>query len=415
MKPLNPYQTLIQNLPEAIFTCDTQGFIKNYNKAAVNLWGRELVTGKDKWHGSWKIYKEDGADLPLDKYPTAISLKEGKPYNGTEIIIQRQDGSFQHVTPHVFPLFNAQSELTGVVNMLIEVSAIAGKEKRQAEKYRNLIENAADGIFLIDLRGNFLSANKSGCKMLGYDKESLLQLNVQNLVPPQYAGKLLLNLYILQIGYSVLIERQFKRKDGTFFYAELNVQTISGGNIQVIARDITYRKNAEEKLRLSITHYDLLANATRDTVWDWDIINNNVSYNEGIVEMFGFKHCAVELNKEWRESKIHPDDKQMVSDTTANSFKNGFKNFQLEYRFRCGDDTYKYISERSFILFDENEIPVRMTGVMQDITERKRAEEECRNIKYELAGQKVQEQKKNSESYIKSTGKGTKAHWRRVA
>src|SRR5437868_4331212 len=63
------YFQLVENLPAAIYTCDEDGYIKFYNKAAAILWGREPELGTDLWCGSWKIYHLDGSFMPLDECP----------------------------------------------------------------------------------------------------------------------------------------------------------------------------------------------------------------------------------------------------------------------------------------------------------------------------------------------------------
>ena len=70
------YIDLIQNLPAAVYTCDTDGTILLYNKAAVSLWGREPERGKDRWCGSWKIYNEEGVRKPHAFSPLAIAIKK---------------------------------------------------------------------------------------------------------------------------------------------------------------------------------------------------------------------------------------------------------------------------------------------------------------------------------------------------
>src|SRR5690606_27997243 len=82
---------LLSSLPAAIYTTDTEGYITSFNKAAVNLWGREPEKGKDLWCGSWKIYRMDGSPLPLDACPMAVTLKEKRPVYGEQIIIERPD------------------------------------------------------------------------------------------------------------------------------------------------------------------------------------------------------------------------------------------------------------------------------------------------------------------------------------
>ena len=65
-KPIDEYAGIIQNLDAAIYTTDALGYIELYNKAAIELWGREPVIGKDLWCGSWKIHNTDGSRLSLD-------------------------------------------------------------------------------------------------------------------------------------------------------------------------------------------------------------------------------------------------------------------------------------------------------------------------------------------------------------
>ena len=91
---------LIEGLPAAIYTCDAEGRITFYNNAAAELWGRKPIIGKDLWCGSWKIYRTDGTLLPLDECPMAITLKEGRPAYGEEIVVERPDGMIVNVLPH---------------------------------------------------------------------------------------------------------------------------------------------------------------------------------------------------------------------------------------------------------------------------------------------------------------------------
>ena len=87
------YRRLIESLPAAVYTCDAQGHITLYNQAAVALWGREPELGKDLWCGSHRIFRPDGTPLPVDECPMAVTLREGRPVRGEELIIERPDGT----------------------------------------------------------------------------------------------------------------------------------------------------------------------------------------------------------------------------------------------------------------------------------------------------------------------------------
>ena len=168
-------QSIIQNSPDAIYTCDQLGFIKSYNKAAVRLWGREPVLGKDLWCGSWKIYDKDGGHLPIDRHPMAIALKEGRLIHGEELIVQRPDGTLRHVTPYSSPLVNEQGKLTGVVSMLMEVSEQRINERQREEKCKAIIEQLLDDKTIFE--EDYTGADRHAVKGIRVDDEKRPKLS----------------------------------------------------------------------------------------------------------------------------------------------------------------------------------------------------------------------------------------------
>jgi PAS domain S-box-containing protein len=136
---------ILKNLPVAIYSCDTAGYITFYNDAAINLWGREPIIGTDLWCGSWKINKTDGSPLPLDTCPMAVCLKESRPVYGEEIIVLRPDGKPRYVLPHPPPVFDGGGKMIGAVNMLMDVTELKKAEQsvRESEERFKTAANAA--------------------------------------------------------------------------------------------------------------------------------------------------------------------------------------------------------------------------------------------------------------------------------
>lgn len=139
------YQQLIQALPVAIYTCNAQGFISFFNKAAVSLWGRVPEPGIDLWCGSWKIFQADGTPVSLDACPMALTLKEGRSIRGIEIVVERPDGVRRNILPHPDPIFNEHGDLIGAVNMLVDITE--HKQTRDAnlslKQYNDQLEQFA--------------------------------------------------------------------------------------------------------------------------------------------------------------------------------------------------------------------------------------------------------------------------------
>jgi PAS domain S-box-containing protein len=123
------YRQLIHALPGAVYTCDARGRITLYNEAAADLWGRRPEIGKDLWCGSWRIYAPDGSPIQLDQCPMALAIREGRPVRGTEIVIERPDGSRSFVLPHPDPIRDASGTVVGAVNMLVDLT-----DRKEAEE-----------------------------------------------------------------------------------------------------------------------------------------------------------------------------------------------------------------------------------------------------------------------------------------
>ena len=133
-------------------------------------------------------------------------------------------------------------------------------------------------------------------------------------------------------------------------------------------------EHSQKQLIAAIERYDMIAEATSDTIWDWDIPNDKILYNEGITNLFGYEKTKIKNIEDWWKTKTHPDDLQIVLEAVAAAFKKQSYNLQLEYRFRCADESFKYIYNRAFVIYDEHKKPCRMIGAMQDVSKLKENE-----------------------------------------
>lgn len=376
------YRDLIQNLPEAVYTCDKYGHIQLYNKAAVQLWGREPKPGKDLWCGSWKMFNTDGTELPLDKTPMAICIKEGIPVQGIEILVQRPNDSYRQVLSYPTPLYDAYGKLTGAVNMLIDITDKKEREiltKRTEEKYRKLIEQASDAILIYSFDGTIHEFNNSCCTMLGYTAEEYATLKLTDIL----VGEIIVdkaNYAAILGGEAKTIYRSLKRKDGTLVEAEVTVKILTDGKAITFARDITERKKAEQALEQSNKRYELVTRATSDMVWDWDLLTGKVYRSKEGWEKI-FKDSGDEdggMEKDW-DSRIHPDDLEGITRIKQKLFNSPVENyFEIECRVLRGDGSYGYIHDKGYIIRNEEGKALRLVGASTDITQKKIGEEELK-------------------------------------
>ncbi len=161
-------------------------------------------------------------------------------------------------------------------------------------------------------------------------------------------------LYIISTGliFKFILSKNDERN--SFFYEDL--------------------KNTNEKLKESNEKYDIVAKATSDTIWDWKIPEDHITWNKGIKSIYGYKQDQVGENSKWWFSNIHPEDSIKMSIKLYSFIEQKIEKWQHEYRFKCADNTYKHVLDRGFLLKDKDGKAIRMIGAIQDITKQKEEE-----------------------------------------
>lgn len=119
----NVCHSLLDRLPVPIYTTDAEGAVTYWNRACIEFAGREPQLGEDRWCVTWKIYTTAGDYMPHDQCPMAQAIRERREVRGAVAIAMHPDGSRRAFTPYPTPLYDEDGNLTGAVNMLIDVSA----------------------------------------------------------------------------------------------------------------------------------------------------------------------------------------------------------------------------------------------------------------------------------------------------
>lgn len=147
-------------------------------------------------------------------------------------------------------------------------------------KYRTLVEQASDAIFIIDDKGNFITINSSACKLSGYTKEELKQKTLYDFV---FEDDLQINPFQfdeLRSGKAVITERIMKARNDIPVHVEINAKMIEGGRLLVFVRDITERKTAEAEINRVQKEKDTALNRISDKVisvdtnWNYTYLND---------------------------------------------------------------------------------------------------------------------------------------------
>lgn len=254
------FRLLLEKLPVAAYTCDSEGLITYYNEAAVRLWGRQpkLNDPVDRFCGSFKLYAADGSPLQHERCWMALALEVGQEYNGQEIIIERPDGTRAHAVAHANPIRDKSGALLGAVNILMDITERNQAEARlreSEERFRLLVQNSSDIITKLDDEGNVLFQSPSLERVLGYLPEQLMGMDIWSYVHPD-------DLLKVQMEFRKSLERQrsshftyrFRAANGQWRWLEsIGSNLLDDPSVRAIvvnSRDVTARHDAEDSLRL---------------------------------------------------------------------------------------------------------------------------------------------------------------------
>ncbi|WP_301922569.1 PAS domain S-box protein [Ferruginibacter sp.] len=137
-------------------------------------------------------------------------------------------------------------------------------------------------------------------------------------------------------------------------------------------------KDAAEDITKSNERYNVVAKATSDIIWDWNIKTGQIFWNKGLGAVLGYHELNDITDTQWKSQKIHPDDAERVVESMRLHVKNKIVKWQDEYRFLCGDGLYRYVFDSGFLLLDKDNTAFRMIGAMQDVTKKKEEEHQLK-------------------------------------
>ena len=253
------YRTLFDLGPVAVYSCDASGVIRDFNRRAVELWGREPKRGdsNERWCGSFKMHRLDGAFLPHGECPMADVLSGKIPEaRDAEVQIERPDGSRITVIVNIRPLKDQQGKIIGAINCFVDIT-----ERKHAEELRarlaSIVESSDDAMISKTLDGTITTWNKGAERLLGYTAVEAIGKHITLIVPPDRLEEEADILERLRQGKRIEhFETVRKRKDGSLVDVSLTISPLSDGSGRIVgaskvARDITEKKAAERALQQS--------------------------------------------------------------------------------------------------------------------------------------------------------------------
>jgi len=300
----------------------------------------------------------------------------------------------------------SQLQLSGeriLTVVLRDISERRAAEQALRETERRLAATEDFSLVMVthtDLGGRWLKVPPRLCYLLGYSEEELLGHSFHEVTHPDdiqfnvdQRSRLLRGEF-----KSFDMEKRYIRKEGGIVWVYLNVSVVTDEKEEPLyclsyLRDITERKQAEQALRQSEERLRLAAEGSELGLWEWDEETQEVTWDGRTREMFGAPADGkISLDMFYRA--LHPNDLERVKTSWRKALEEGLP-YQIEFRARRSDGSVRWIHSRGSGYYDAAGKPVRMVGVLFDVTERKIAEEELRKALAEVRRLKGQLEQDN--------------------
>jgi len=371
-------QTIYQNAVEGITYVDPEENIVYANKAFADIIGyeQEQLAGMNLRRF---VDEESWAKIRTE---TEKHLK-GKA-NRYELIFRRTDGTTRNVQISGSPLFDSDGGFAGTVGIVLDVTASKNAEetaKESEEKWHSLFEMAPDGMATTDMKGVITSVNSAFLRLTGYKREDIVGkrfTKLQTIKPKDIPKYLKLMISALRGRLPEPFEYSYVRKDGTIGWGEAHVGSLKKNSktigYQMIFREITERKNAEESLRTCAQRYEKLFESSRMGVVISGPDGKVSSANPAAARMLGYSGPKELVGLAFLESCVDQNQRKMLlKQLMGKGYVQGFKAF-----LKRKDDSQVRIEANITLYKDTKRNVLRTENVFTEISEREKAEEELR-------------------------------------
>jgi PAS domain S-box-containing protein len=281
-----------------------------------------------------------------------------------------------------------EGKITGGVATIRDITERKDAEKslRESEKrYRMLFKKSPTSITVLDIGGKILDCNKSTETMTGFSKKEIVGRTFDKIlaIRPQ-------DLSMVTKRFSKLVKGNFVkpydleiiRKDKTRRWVHIASSPIKIENkiigVQVIARDITEQKEAQQQILMANERLQYLLSATSAVIYTAKPSGDYgaLFISDNINQMVGYKGKSFLEDSNFWTNHIHPDDKKRIFKEIKNLFKKG--RYSIEYRFKHKKGHYIWVRDEMKLVKDKKGKATEIVGFWIDITERKKAEEALR-------------------------------------
>jgi PAS domain S-box-containing protein len=377
------YRNLFDNIRDFIYTHDLNGRFLTVNRAAAQSLGYdpEDLIGKpisefmlpEYQEGFYKDYlvriKKKGSFKGISQYRAKDGTKHSIEYSNFLIHREEQESY----------VYGSGREITERIRMEEEL-------RQSEERYRTLFEQSKDAIYVTTREGVFVAVNQSFLDLFGYSRKELQRVRAQQMYADS-DDRLVFQREIESNGSVSDFELKLRKKDGSLmdclFTATVRRAEDRGIlGYQGIIRDITEHKRADEAIKQSEAKYRTILEAMEEGYFEVDLAGNLTFFNDALCKIS--KYPRDKLMGMNNRDYTAPEIAERMYQIFNQIFRTGEPSKIMDYEVTGKDGTTIILEISAYLMRDHKGAPIGFRGIVRDVTERKRAEQEQKKLEAQL-------------------------------
>ncbi len=353
------------------------------------LWGHSLNTKlpfftntPSKHHASTGLPK---GHIKLENFLSVPAIAHGELVGQISLANSKKDYSMEDI--------ELVEKLANIYSLAIYRKQFEETIKENEEKFKKYIESSPLGIFMMNKKGEFKYVNRTATEMINYSQDELLNIGIDILVPLENKIE---NQYFL----SCLIEKGRVSKKCNLITKNKEIKTIKIdavklGNDQFLSffTDITEQEKAGKELNMMHERLNMALEVGNLGWWEWDCATGDLVTANKKLNMLGYEVGEIEPNINSYINMIHPDDYEHAMQLMIKHMEGKSAGYEVEYRLKTKQGDWKWLYNRGEIVErDKDGNPIKLLGIVYDISKRKEAEiqlQKYKNILEELVNQRT--------------------------